>query len=145
MSQLPDKINLEVITPERLLVKEEVDEVVVPGSLGYLGILPGHRPFLSTLGLGELIYRQGQERHYLSVFGGYVEVLADRVLVLADIGEKAKEIDRERAIEAQKRAEEDLKRAKKGELSEEEIENALIRLRKALIRLQVIDKSRSKT
>src|SRR5580765_8800409 len=94
---LPTKLTLEIVTPDRALLREEVDEVVVPGSQGEFGVLPGHTPMLSTLKIGELWYRQGQEKHYLAIAFGFVEVLPDRVTVLAQIAEKAEEIDHARA------------------------------------------------
>jgi F-type H+-transporting ATPase subunit epsilon len=86
---LPSKLNLEIVTPDRSLIRDEVDEIVVPGSEGYLGILPGHTPLLATLGVGELWYRKGQEKHYLAISRGFVEVLPDRVTILADAAELA--------------------------------------------------------
>src|ERR1043165_1298019 len=90
---LPTKLLLEIVTPDRSLIREEIDEVVLPGSDGELGVLPGHTPLLTSLKVGELWYRQGQERHYLAIAFGFAEVLPDRVTVLADVGERAQEID----------------------------------------------------
>src|SRR5258708_23110719 len=101
---LPTKLKLEIVTPARALLAEEVDEVVVPGSEGYFGVLPGHTPLLSMLKVGELWYRQGREKHYLAIAFGFVEVLPDRVTVLADIGERAQEIDVQRPERAEQRA-----------------------------------------
>jgi len=86
---LPTKLNLEIVTPDRSLIRDEVDEIVVPGSEGYLGILPGHTPLLATLGENEMWYRKGQEKHYLKISRGFVEVLPDRVTILADAAEVA--------------------------------------------------------
>src|SRR5437868_12121441 len=108
---LPTKVTLEIVTPDRALIREEVDEVVVPGSEGELGVLPGHTPLLSSLKIGELWYRQGQEKHYLAIAFGFVEVLPDRVTVLADVGERAQEIDVQRAEHAKQRAEQRLAQA----------------------------------
>src|SRR4029077_19462313 len=105
---LPTKLTLEIVTPDRAILTEEIDEVVVPGSEGELGVLPGHTPLLATLKIGELWYRQGQEKHYLAVAFGFVEVLPDRVTVLAQIGERAKDIDIARAERAKQRAEQRL-------------------------------------
>src|ERR1051325_7810689 len=105
---LPTKLTLEIVTPDRALIREEVDEVVVPGSEGELGVLPGHTPLLSTLKGGELGYRQAQEKHYLAVAFGFVELLPDRVTVLADIGERAQELDVQRAERAKQRADQRL-------------------------------------
>src|SRR5688500_20250338 len=90
---LPTKLRLEIVTPDRALVTEEVDEVELPGSEGYFGVLPGHTPLLATLQVGELWYRVGQEKHYLSIAFGFVEVQPERVTVLAQIAERAQEID----------------------------------------------------
>jgi F-type H+-transporting ATPase subunit epsilon len=88
---LPTKLTLEIVTPDRSLVREDADEVQVPGAEGYRGILPGHTPLLATLGVGELWYRNGQEKHYFAISGGFVEVLPDRVTVLADAAEVAQD------------------------------------------------------
>ena len=97
-------IELEVATPERLLVREQVTEVQVPGTNGYMGILPEHAPLLSQLGTGYLSYTAGGKRRYLSIHSGFVEVLPDHVRVLADLAERAEEIDIERARKALQRA-----------------------------------------
>ncbi len=105
---MPESIELEVATPERMLVHEQVSEVQVPGKDGYLGILPGHAPLLGQLGTGFLSYQAGSRRRYLSVHGGFLEVLPDHVRVLADAAERAEEIDLERAREELRRAQEDI-------------------------------------
>ena len=137
---LPTKLTLEIVTPDRALVREEVDEVVVPGSEGELGILPGHTPLLATLKVGELWYRQGQERHYLAIAFGFVEVLPDRVTILAQIAERAQDIDITRAERARQRAEEQL--ANPSAQSEHDFERARVALMKSLIRLQVASRTR---
>ncbi len=101
---LPTKLLLEVVTPEGLLLKEEVDEVIAPGEEGYFGVRPGHTPFLSTLGMGEISYRMGSEAARLTCFWGFAEVLPDRVNILAEIGERAEAIDVERATRARDQA-----------------------------------------
>jgi F-type H+-transporting ATPase subunit epsilon len=111
-SKLPSKLLLEVVTPEGLLLREEVDHVQAPGELGYFGVLPGHTPFLSTLGIGVIRYDKGTERRYLTCFWGFCEVLPDRVNILAEIGERAEDIDPARAEAAKKRAEEQMKAIK---------------------------------
>ena len=136
---LPTKILLEIVTPDRSLVREEVDEVELPGSEGYFGVLPGHTPLLSMLKVGELWYRLGGERRYLAVAGGFVEVLPDRVTVLADIGERAEDIDIARAEAAKRRAEERLTKA-----IDVDIERARVALLKSLIRLQVAARARTR-
>ena len=101
---LPTKITLEVVTPMGLLLREEVDEVVAPGEEGYFGVLPGHTPFLSTLGLGEITYRIGAQRLHLTCFWGFCEVLPDRVNILAEVGERPEEIDVARAEASREQA-----------------------------------------
>ena len=105
---MADKFQLEIATPDRLLIREQVSEAQVPAANGYLGVLPGHAPLLAELGTGELSYVSGGKRQSLSVSGGWVEVLPDRVRVLATHAEKASEIDARRAEEALHRAEEHL-------------------------------------
>src|SRR5215216_3631386 len=107
---LPTKLTLEIVTPDRSLVTEQVDEVQLPGSEGYFGVLPGHTPLLSTLQVGELWYRVGQEKFYLAIAFGFVEVLPDRVTVLAQLAERAQDIDVTRAEAAKKRSEERVSR-----------------------------------
>src|ERR1051326_1450290 len=141
---LPTKLLLEIVTPDRSLIREEIDEVVLPGSDGELGVLPGHTPLLTSLKVGELWYRQGQERHYLAIAFGFAEVLPDRVTVLADVGERAQEIDVHRAERAKKRAEEQLAQAKHPTQLDMDIERARVSLLKSLIRLQVASRARTR-
>ena len=101
-------LQLELATPTRLVVSEEVDEVVAPGIEGYFGVWPGHAAFLTTLGAGELSSRRGQQVRYLAVAGGFAEVRNDKVVILADAAEQPEEIDRERAERARQRAEQRL-------------------------------------
>ncbi|PWU09771.1 MAG: F0F1 ATP synthase subunit epsilon [Terriglobia bacterium] len=101
---MADSLDLEVVTPERELVHEQVAEVQVPGKDGYMGVLPGHAPLLSELGTGALAYVTGGRRHVLAVHGGFLEVIEDHVRVLADAAERAEEIDVERARVSQRRA-----------------------------------------
>jgi F-type H+-transporting ATPase subunit epsilon len=105
---LPSKLTLEVVTPEGLLLRDEVDEIIAPGSEGYFGVRPGHTPLMAALGLGELSYRKDQEWRRLTCFSGWCEVLPDRVNLLAEIGERAEDIDVGRAEQARRRAEERL-------------------------------------
>ena len=102
---LPDKIQLEIVTPERLFFSGEVDEVNVPGAEGYLGVLPGHAPLLSELRIGVISYRQGSQESHLSCSWGFAEVLPDRVSVLAEVAESPDQIDTERAREQRDEAE----------------------------------------
>jgi F-type H+-transporting ATPase subunit epsilon len=124
---------VDILTPSRLLVREQVDELNVPGEDGYLGILPGHTALLTNLGQGELMYRKGEQRYYLAVFGGYMEVRDDQVTVLADIAEPAAEIDRPRAEAARDRAEQRLREPQ----HDVDFERARAALLRALVRLQV--------
>jgi F-type H+-transporting ATPase subunit epsilon len=129
-----DHLTLELVTPTRLVASETVDEVVVPGSDGYFGVLPGHAPLLATLGIGELTYRIGREEHHVAVAGGFAEVRNDKVIILADTAEKPDEIDRARAERAKERAEQRLS----GRLPEEiDYVRAMAALARALTRLQV--------
>jgi F-type H+-transporting ATPase subunit epsilon len=137
---LPAKLALEIVTPDRALVREEVDEVQLPGSQGYLGVLPGHTPLLTMLKVGELWYRIGQEKHYLAIAGGFVEVLPDRVTVLAQIAERAQEIDVARAETAKQRAEDRLARPSQ----DIDLDRARIALTKSLVRLQVATRARTR-
>jgi F-type H+-transporting ATPase subunit epsilon len=105
---LPEKIYLEVVTPEKQLFSGPVDEVTVPSTVGYLGILPGHAPLLAELGIGEISYKFGDRTGFLFCSRGFVEVLPDRVVVLAQIAELASDIDIKRAEEAKMRAEKNL-------------------------------------
>jgi F-type H+-transporting ATPase subunit epsilon len=130
---LPTHIDLQIVTPDRLIVNEQVDEVEVPGSEGYFGVLPGHTPMLASLAVGELWYRKGQEKFYLSIAFGFAEVLPDRVTILARLAERAEEIDVERADTARKRAEQRLAQPK----VDIDYERARIALQKSLARLQV--------
>ena len=142
---LPTKLKLEIVTPDRALLLEEVDEVVVPGSQGEFGVLPGHTPLLSTLKIGELWYRQGQEKHYLAIAFGFVEVLPDRVTVLAQVGERAQEIDIARAERAKQRAEQRLAKAQPHLTQLDfDIERARVALMKSLLRLQVASRARTR-
>lgn len=131
---LPTSIDLEIVTPDRLLVREQVDEVQIPGSEGYFGVLPGHTPLLASLAVGELWYRVGQEKTYLSIAFGFAEVLPDRVTILARLAERAEDIDVERAEAARKRAEELLAHAR----PDVDYELARIALMKSVARLHVV-------
>ena len=131
-------LTLELATPIRLVVSAAVDEVVVPGIEGYFGVLPGHAAFLTTLGAGELSYRQGREERYLAVSGGFAEVRSDKVIVLADTAERPEVIDRERAERARQRAEQ-----RQSGRSQEDVDytRAAAALARALVRLQVASRA----
>ena len=135
---LPTSIQLQIVSADRSLVNETVDEVEIPGADGYFGVLPGHTPLLALLGAGELWYRQGQEKHFLSMAFGFAEVQPDRVTILAQIAERADEIDIARAEAAKKRAEERLAKS----TVDMDAERARIALLKSLIRLQVATRAR---
>jgi F-type H+-transporting ATPase subunit epsilon len=104
---MADSLELEIATPERQLVREQVTEVQIPGKEGYMGILPGHAPLLGLLGIGTLSYVVGGRKRYMSVHGGFLEVLEDHVRVLADLAERAEEIDIERARKALERSQQE--------------------------------------
>lgn len=105
MAGLPSIIRLDVVTPDRLVLTEEVDEVTIPGSEGYMGILPGHLPLLTMIGTGVLTYHKGAKKLAFCVSGGFAEVLPDRVIIMADTLERPEEIDVQRARAAKDRAE----------------------------------------
>ena len=130
---LPTHIDLQIVTPDKMLVHEPVDEVEIPGTEGYFGVLPGHTPLLASLAVGELWYRKGQEKTFLSIAFGFAEVLPERVTILAQLAERAEEIDVARAEEARKRAEARLAQPK----AEIDYERARVALTKAVARLQV--------
>ncbi|MEO6212071.1 MAG: F0F1 ATP synthase subunit epsilon [Vicinamibacterales bacterium] len=129
---LPTHIDLQIVTPERQIVQEQVDEVEIPGSEGYFGVLPGHTPLLASLAVGVLWYRKAQEKTYLSIAFGFAEVLPDRVTILARLAERAEDIDAGRAEAAQKRAQERIS-APRGEMDYERARTALM---KSMTRLQ---------
>jgi F-type H+-transporting ATPase subunit epsilon len=138
-----DTLTLEIATPTRLVVSEQVDEVVAPGIEGYFGVLPGHAPFLTTLGIGELTYRKGRDEYHLAITGGFVEVRNDKVIVLADTAERPDEIDRERAERARSRAEARLAgRAPDESTDAVDYTRALVALMRALTRLLVAGRER---
>ncbi|MDZ7698695.1 MAG: F0F1 ATP synthase subunit epsilon [Deltaproteobacteria bacterium] len=132
------KLHLEVVTPENVMVSQEVDIVVAPGSLGEFGVLAGHVPFLSGLIPGELRYTSGSENEHFVVTSGFVEVSENRVSVLVDAAERAGEIDVRRALEAKKRAEERLaKERAAGDIDYLRAEGAL---KRAIARIRVGEK-----
>ncbi len=135
---LPTKLALEIVTPEGLLLRDEVDEVIAPGERGSFGVRPGHTPMMATLGVGELSYRKEGSWHRLTCFSGWCEVQPDRVNVLADMGERASDIDVGRAEQALKRAAERMK-AIRDEAGYDEAHLAYVR---AVTRLAVARKER---
>jgi F-type H+-transporting ATPase subunit epsilon len=138
---LPESIELVVVTPERQLLRGKAMEVQLPGESGYLGILPGHAPLITELGIGELSYHDasGKESEHMAIIRGFAEVLSDRVTVLAETAERAEEIDLQRAKDALARAE------KRLAANDPNIDwdRANIALQRALIRIQVATKRRS--
>ena len=135
---LPHTLQLLIVSADRSLVNETVDEVEIPGFDGYFGVLPGHTPLLAVLQVGELWYRQGSEKHYLAIAYGFAEVQPDRVTILAQIAEKADEIDLARAEAAKQRAQERVT----GLAVEMDAERARVALMKSLVRLQVATRAR---
>ena len=131
---MADRLTLEVATPSRLVISEQVDEVVLPGTEGSFGVLPGHAPFLATLGIGEAVYRIGRDERHLAMVGGFAEVRNDKVIVLTDSAERPEEIDRIRAERAKERAERRLSGRTQEDL---DYTRALTALHRALARLMV--------
>jgi F-type H+-transporting ATPase subunit epsilon len=134
---LPTAIELEVVTPERHVLHETVQSVEMPGKEGYLGILPGHAPLLTELGVGILSYVAGATTRFLTVIGGYAEVLPDRVIVLAEISERAEEINVERTRAAEGNARAEIAKAGAGD---KEWYDASFKLERALVRQQAAAK-----
>jgi F-type H+-transporting ATPase subunit epsilon len=134
---LPEAIELQVVTPERHVLQETVQAIEIPGKEGYLGILPGHAPLITELGIGILAYRKESETRYLTVVQGYAEVLPDRVIVLAEISERSEEIDRERSRSAHDRAQAELAKTVAGTPQWEQQKLAVER---ASVRLEAVGK-----
>lgn len=134
----PSTFLLEIVTPHRLLLSEQVSEVIAPGTQGYFGVLPGHIPFVSNLTIGELTFRQGKEERHLAILWGHAEVLPDRVVIMAEHAEKPEEIDLARAEAAKERALERIKGGTPGT----DFPRADLALRRALLRLGVGSKKR---
>jgi F-type H+-transporting ATPase subunit epsilon len=128
---LPTKIQLNIVTPDHS-ISHEVDEVELPGQMGYFGVLPGHTPFFAGLRTGTMWYRQGQDKHYLAVSVGFAEVLPDQVTVLAQVAESAEDLDEARAQAGMARAEEMLQRVP----AEVDFERARLSLLRTLQQLQ---------
>jgi F-type H+-transporting ATPase subunit epsilon len=137
---LPDSIELVVVTPQRQLLRERVLEAVLPGAAGSLGVLPGHAPLMTELGVGELTYRSatGNRSEALVIASGFAEVLSDRVTVLAETAEMAAEIDLARAEAAKARAEKHLAAGD----ANIDWDRASVALQRAVIRIQVARKHR---
>lgn len=137
---LPEKIELEVVTPQRLVLHEDVESVELPGRDGYIGVLPGHAPLLTELGIGVLTYRTNSHSHVLTVMEGFSEVLPDRVIVLAEVSERATEIDLERSRDALQRAQERVAQTGSSDVDWKRAQSALQR---AMVRIQVASRAGS--
>jgi F-type H+-transporting ATPase subunit epsilon len=130
---MAEGLQLEIVTPERLVEKDVVQEIQIPGKNGYLGILPGHAPLITELGVGEITYKADNMEYHVAVAWGFAEVLPDKVTVLAETAERAEDIDMERARKAKERAEERLHSAS----GEVDYQRALVSLDRANVRLEV--------
>jgi F-type H+-transporting ATPase subunit epsilon len=133
---MADTFQLEIVTPEKMVVRDVAEEMQIPGKNGYLGVLPGHAPLITELAVGEISYRKGNETNYLAVAWGFAEVLPDRVVILAETAERPEEIDVKRAEESKRRAEERLKSGS----TEIDFTRAEDALQRAETRLQVAAK-----
>ncbi len=131
---LPTKIRLDIVTPERLMLSEDVDEVTIPGSEGYLGILPGHLPLLTLLGTGVLSYRKGNQKAVFACSDGFAEVLPDRVIITASTIERPQEIDVARAKAAKDRAEQQL--SGKGDI---DVDSLMAIVKRATVRIEIAE------
>lgn len=136
---MADTFQFEIVTPEKLVVRDVAEEMQIPGKNGYLGILPGHAPLISELGVGEISYRVGGYTHRLAVAWGFAEVLPDKVTILAETAERAEEIDVKRAEDAKRRAEDRLKSGN----PEIDFDRAQVALERADTRLEVAGKTQS--
>jgi F-type H+-transporting ATPase subunit epsilon len=136
---LPTHLTLELVTPDHAVAHEQVDEVQLPGANGYFGVLPGHTPLLAALDVGQLWYRRGPDKTYVSVAFGVAEVLPDRVIVMCRYAERAEEIDVARAEAAKQRAQADLT---KPAADIKDIERARVAMIKAMTRLRVAETAR---
>jgi len=141
MADAGGMFRLEVVTPTEVVLDQEVRELVAPGSEGYFGVLPGHLPFVTTLGIGELTYRQDGEERHLVVGEGYAEVRRDSVVILADSAERAGEIDIARAQRARERAEQRIEKWIAGDPDIDYV-RACAALQRALARLEAAGKGR---
>lgn len=137
---IPKALALEIVTPDRPIVHEEVDEVQLPGWDGALGILPGHTPLLAMLRPGELWYRKGSERSYVVLDFGMAEVLPDRVTVMVRLADRPEEIDVERQERERREAEEEMRQAR----TEEDAERARIAMLTAMMKLRAAERVRMK-
>ncbi len=132
---MANKIMLEVVTPDKMLLSKEVDVVVATGVDGEFGVLHGHVPFLATLDIGELRYRDGNNEEYAAIAGGFAEVTGTKVTVLAEAAELAREIDVDRATRARERAEQRMGKIKQADMEYVRVETAL---KRAMLRMRVV-------
>jgi F-type H+-transporting ATPase subunit epsilon len=133
---MADTFQLEIVTPERELVRTQAEEVQIPGKNGYLGILPGHAPLITELAVGEIVYRLGEQTERFACAWGFAEVLPDKVTILAESAERPKEIDVPRAEQALRKGEENLQQAD----TPEEVDRALDRIQRAQVRIEIAKK-----
>src|SRR5579859_2300923 len=136
---MPDTFQLEIVTPEKMVVRDNAEEAQIPATTGYIGVLPGHAPLITELGAGEISYRSGGQVHRFATAWGFAEILPDKVTVLAETVEPAEQIDVPRAKQDLTQAEEALKQAQ----SEEEVSEDIGRVRRAEARIEVAEASRS--
>jgi F-type H+-transporting ATPase subunit epsilon len=130
---MADTFQLEIVTPEKMVIRDQAEEMQIPGKDGYLGILPGHAPLITELAVGEITYVRDNYTHHLSVAWGFAEILPNKVTILAETAERAEEIDARRAQEAKQRAESHLTTCN----TEEEFNRTAGDLKRAETRLEV--------
>jgi len=135
---IPKSLSLDIVTPDRPIVQAEIDEIQLPGVEGAFGVLPGHAPMMALLQPGELWYRKGADRQYLSINFGMAEVLPDRVTVLITLAERPEEIDVAKAEASRREAEEHLRHS----VSLEDAERARVAMMTAVMRLRVAERAR---
>ena len=133
---MADTFQFEIVTPEKLVVRDVAEEMQIPAKNGYIGVLPGHAPLITELAVGEITYRNNGYTHHIALAWGFAEVLPDKVTILAENAERAEEIDVKRAQEAKERAEQRLKSSN----TETDYERAQNAFQRAETRLQVASK-----
>jgi F-type H+-transporting ATPase subunit epsilon len=134
---MADSFQLEIVTPEKLVVRDTAEEAQIPGANGYIGVLPGHAPLITELGAGEINYRAGGQLHRFSLAWGFAEILPDRVTVLAETVERANEINVDRARQSLSRAEESLRSAQ----TEEQVSAEIGKVRREQARIEVAERT----
>ena len=135
---MADTFQLEIVTPDKMVVRDVAEEMQIPGKNGYLGVLPGHAPLITELAVGEITYRNANITHHLAVAWGFAEVLPDKVTILAETAELAEEVDVNRAQAAKQRAETNLTKA----ATEDEFNKVAGDLQRAETRLEVAEKKK---